>query len=285
MSEPPFKSLAIVGLGLIGGSVALAAKRRWPSCAIAGVDQQAIVDRARQGGAIDAGHTDVSALGAVDIVILAAPVSQNLALIGELGARLAGPAVITDVGGAKRQIVDRAGSLPRHLTFIGGHPLGGSEKAGFEAARSNLFDGRPWILTPPGDDQPDAVARLSAFVAALGATPSVMSADHHDRVMALVSHLPQLTASALMDVVGRAAGEAGLGLAGQGLIDTTRLASSPASVWKDICSSNADAIGPALDLLIQRLQELRAGLDRGAAIEALFDEAARWRSALMKDRD
>ena len=112
-----------------------------------------------------------------------------------------------------------------------------------------------------------------------------MDAETHDRVMAYVSHLPQLAASALMDVVGRAAASDGLRLAGRGLTDSTRLASSPASVWREVCAANADDIGPALDALIARLTELRADLQSGRVVDEIFDDAARWRAELMKGRE
>jgi prephenate dehydrogenase len=127
--------------------------------------------------------------------------------------------------------------------------------------------------------------RLGNFVQAFGARPSLLKADEHDRMMAFLSHLPQLTASAMMDVIGRTVAAEGLRLAGRGLVDTTRLASSPGSVWKDVCAANADAIGEALDALIRRLTELRAGLEGGPSIDAVFDEAGRWRAELMKGRD
>jgi prephenate dehydrogenase len=112
-----------------------------------------------------------------------------------------------------------------------------------------------------------------------------MTADAHDRLMALISHLPQLTATALMEVVGRGVTGAGLRMAGQGLVDTTRLASSPADVWRDICVTNADEIRAALDMLIERLSDLRTDLQRAEVIDAVFDDAARWRAELMKERD
>jgi prephenate dehydrogenase len=123
------------------------------------------------------------------------------------------------------------------------------------------------------------------FVRGLRARPSTMDAERHDRLMAFLSHLPQLTASALMEVVGSAAAADGLRLAGRGLVDTTRLAASPASVWREICAANADELGEALDHLIERLTELRADLTRGDAVEVIFGEAARWRAELMKERD
>ena len=220
-----------------------------------------------------------------DLIILAAPVRQNVAILSDVGAAFRRPAVITDVGGTKRDIAAAAAALPAHLTFVGGHPIGGAERGGFGFARPDLFAGRPWVFTPSSTTPAEAVERLSAFATALGARPHQMAADDHDRLMAIVSHLPQLAASALMQVIGHAAGSEGLRLAGRGLVDTTRLASSPARVWSEICSVNADAIGPALDALIAQLTELRRGLDGGSTIDATFEEAARWRAELMAGRE
>jgi prephenate dehydrogenase len=126
----------------------------------------------------------------------------------------------------------------------------------------------------------EAVARLQRFVATLGAIPRIMRADEHDRVMALVSHLPQLVASTLMHVVGETAGAAGLEVAGAGLVDTTRLASSPADIWRDICAENADNIGPALCQMIDALEGLRADLPACERLESLFAGARAWRERL-----
>ena len=127
-----------------------------------------------------------------------------------------------------------------------------------------------------------ALARLTAFVQALGAVPRVLGAQPHDRLLAFLSHLPQLTASALMQVIGESVGHDGLGLAGRGLADTTRLASSPPEIWKDIAATNADEIGPALDVLIERLQDLRRDLPDGDTLADVFVSAARWRATLKK---
>ena len=196
------------------------------------------------------------------LIVLAAPVRQNIELLRQISR----PTIVTDVGGTKRDIVNAARALPAAVSFVGGHPLGGGERGGFAFARPDLFAGRPWIFTPEGDPTSDPVERLSRFVTGLGAKPSIMSADEHDRVMAFVSHLPQLAASALMDAVGSAAHSEGLRMAGRGLVDTTRLASSPADVWRDICLTNADSIEKALDCLIQRLTQLRGDLRRGDAV-------------------
>ena len=280
-SEPPFRSIGIAGLGLIGGSIALGVRERWPSVRVFGVDTDSVLAHALGDAAIERGFPSISALPDVDLVILAAPVGQNI----ELLLQVTRPVVVTDVGGTKRAIVDAARTIPSGVTFVGGHPLGGGERGGFAFARPDLFAGRPWIFTPDDDAPNAAVPRLSEFVAGLGARPAVLTPADHDRVMAFVSHLPQLAASALMDTVGGAAKGEGLRLAGRGLADTTRLASSPADVWRDICLTNADAIGDALDRLIKRLTQLREGLDSGDALDSIFTSAAKWRGELIKERD
>jgi len=277
--DPPFESIAIVGLGLIGGSIALGVRERWPESRVFGVDSEAVLAHALGGGAIERGFESIGALPTTSLIVLAAPVRQNIELLQQIKR----PAVATDVSGTKRDIVSAARALSPGTIFVGGHPLGGGERGGFAFARPDLFTGRPWIFTPDGDDATEAVERLSRFVTGLGARPCILSAEEHDRVMAYVSHLPQLVASALMEAVGAAAGSDGLRMAGRGLVDTTRLASSPADVWRDICLTNADAIGDALDCLIARLTQLRGDLRHGEAIEAIFSAAAKWRAELMKD--
>lgn len=283
-AEPPFQQIAIVGLGLIGGSIALAVRERWPASRVIAVDRQAVLAHAISTGAIDQVCESVAAIPAADLVVLAAPVRQNVELLAEVGRTLSTPAVVTDVGGTKQAIVDAARQLPSAITFVGGHPLGGAERGGFGFARPDLFVNRPWIFTPEGNAA-DAVTRLSRFVTGLGAKPSILTAADHDRLMAFLSHLPQLAVTALMDVVGRSVPSDTLSLAGQGLVDSTRLASSPPGVWRDICATNAGAIGPALDLLIARLQEMRAALEQGDEIDRFFDGAARSRAELMRGRE
>jgi prephenate dehydrogenase len=284
-TDPPFRSVVVVGLGLIGGSIALGIRERWPSVRIAGVDRKAVLAHAQGSGAIDRGSDTTADVGEADLVVLAAPVRQNVALLRELAQRLASTAVVTDVGGTKRDIVEAAATLGGAARFIGGHPIGGAERGGFGFARPDLFKGRPWLFTPQPDAEAAAVDRLFDFARGLGARPSTMDAAEHDRLMAFLSHLPQLTASALMEVIGAAAAADGLRFAGRGLVDTTRLASSPPGTWRDICATNAVAIGDALDALIARLTELRQDLHGGAAVDAIFDDAARWRGELMKGRE
>ena len=284
------------------------ARELWPSALVIGVDNKDVLETAMRLHAIDVAADDLIVLAEADIVILAAPVQQNIALLAELDENVRVPAVVTDTGSTKREIVAAAASLPPRFTFIGGHPLAGAAQGGLEHARPDLFTGRPWLLTPlarsedralrplSGGALPpspvgdglqtvrdgDALEKLTDFITALGAVPRIVQAQAHDRLLAFLSHLPQLTASALMQVVGDAVGQEGLALAGRGLADTTRLASSPPDIWQDIAATNADEIGPALDALIALLQELRRDLSEGDRLAEVFTDAARWRTALKR---
>ena len=279
--QPPiFEKIGIIGLGLIGGSIALAARELWPTSLVIAVDNKDVLETAMRLHAIDVAADDLIVLAEADLVVLAAPARQNIALLEALDENVRGPAVITDTSSTKREIVAAARSLPPRFTFIGGHPLGGAAKGGLEHARTDLFRGRPWLLTPTGDGAGPALEKLMGFVRALGADPRVVGVDAHDRLLAFLSHLPQLTASALMQVVGDAVGHEGLALSGRGLADTTRLAASPADIWKDIAATNADEIGPALDALIAVLQALRGDLADGDQLTEIFATANRWRETL-----
>jgi prephenate dehydrogenase len=267
VTEPPFRSIVVVGAGLIGTSIQLAARRAWPDVALV---------------ALDAGH-DLASVRGADLVVLAAPVRANIELLDRVQPFLAAGAVVTDAGSTKRAICVAAASYPA-IEFIGGHPMAGAARGGAVNARADLFEGRPWILTPRPGNPSGAVGRLEAFVTGLRAVPHVMTPDLHDRFVGAVSHLPQLTASALMHVVGKLAGDAGLELAGPGLVDTTRLASSPAGIWKDIAATNEDVLRDCLTELIRTLTDVRDSLATGEGVEAVFTSASRWRTALDRNR-
>ena len=279
--QPPiFEKIGIVGLGLIGGSIALAARELWPAALVIAVDNKDVLETAMRLHAIDVAADDLVVLAEADLVVLAAPARQNIALLEALDENVRQSAVVTDTSSTKRAIVAAARGLPPRFTFVGGHPLGGAAKGGLEHARTDLFRDRPWLLTPTGDGAGPALEKLMGFVRALGAEPRVIGVDAHDRLLAFLSHLPQLTASALMQVVGDAVGHEGLALSGRGLAGTTRLASSPDDIWKDIAATNADEIGPALDALIAVLQDLRRDLPEGDQLTETFSTAKRWRETL-----
>jgi prephenate dehydrogenase len=281
--QPPiFDKIGIVGLGLIGGSIALAARQAWPSSLVIGVDCKDVLETAMRLHAIDVAADDLIVLAEADLVVLAAPVRQNIALLDELDDTVKQPAVVTDTGSTKRAIVAAARSLPARFTFVGGHPLGGAAKGGLEHARPDLFSKRPWLLTPTSDAAGEVVDKLAAFARTLGAEPQIVSVADHDRLLAYLSHLPQLTASALMAVIGDAVRQDGLALAGRGLIDTTRLAGSPSGIWQDIAATNADELRAALDAVIGVLSDLRADLENGDRLADVFAAANRWRETLSR---
>jgi prephenate dehydrogenase len=283
--QPPiFQRVGIVGLGLIGGSIALAARQTWPAALVIGVDHKDVLERAMVLHAIDVAANDPVVLADADLVILAAPIQQNLEILQALPENVVGAAVVTDTGSTKRAIVEAAASLPERFTFIGGHPLGGAARGGIEHARADMFTGRPWLFTPAAGHDATALEKLQAFATGLGASPRVLSPEDHDRLLAFISHLPQLTVSALMHVVGQAAGPDGLSLSGRGLQDTTRLASSPAGIWKEVSATNADEIGSALDALIAVLHQLRTNLKTGKSIDEVFESANLWRETLLSGK-
>src|SRR5476649_929148 len=144
-----FDRIGIVGLGLIGGSIALAARQLWPKALVIAVDNKDVLEVAMRLHAIDVASDDLIVLAEADVVILAAPVKTNIALLAELDENVHQPAVITDTGSTKRDIMAAAGDLPPRFTFIGGHPLAGAAHGGLDNARPDLFSGRPWLLTPP----------------------------------------------------------------------------------------------------------------------------------------
>jgi prephenate dehydrogenase len=261
--RPAFERVVILGHGLIGGSIALAAAKRLPAASVRAFDR----------------GEDISAAADADLVVLATPISEILGLLPALARLLPATTLITDTGSTKTAIVRAAAGM----RFIGGHPIAGAEVSGRAAARPDLFTGRNWILTPADETDPGDLAALEHFVRTLGAHPRSMAAEEHDRLFAFVSHLPQLVASALMDVVGSRVGEDGLALAGDGLRDTVRLATSPPAIWRDIVHTNQPDVSAALDDLIAVLTTLRDD-SSGGALTRTFDGAARWKSTLDAGR-
>jgi len=256
--------LAIVGPGLIGTSIALAAQRRWPSLRIATIDQ----------------GEPLTKIGDALVVVLATPVDVILELLPKLAAAIDPKALVIDTGSTKRAVMIAAAmSGIRH--FVGGHPMAGGTAPGPGGARAELFDEAPWFLTNP--DAPDAVQRAVKFVEALGARPIVL-ADHgeeHDRLMAAVSHLPQIAASMLMAVVTRVVGEQNLQWAGRGLRDTTRLAASRPEMWQGILGTNSAELKPLLKYYATELYAFAEKLEDPTAVRELFEEAARAKSSCL----
>jgi prephenate dehydrogenase len=267
--------LAVVGVGLLGGSLALAARAQGLAREIVGVGR----DRARleaplRDGAVDRVTTDLAAgVRDADVVVLAATVLANERLLVDVWRAVAPGALLTDVGSTKRGIVAVAerlgGELPR--AFVGSHPMAGSEKSGYGVARADLFRGAAVIVTPTDASDPAAVKGVTALWEALGARVSALDPDTHDRVVAAISHLPHVAAWALVDAVSRFEPGA-LAFAARGFRDTTRIAASDPAMWTEILLGNRDAIVATLASFRHALDELErliAGGDR-AGIEALL---------------
>ncbi len=256
------QTVAIAGVGLIGGSFGLALKRAGFRGRILGVSSPATLEKALQRGAIDEPATLEDAAARADLIYLAGPIHAILETLPRL-ERLARPgALVTDAGSTKRRICE-AGRGLRGALFLGGHPMAGKEKRGVEEAEADLFEGRPYLLVPsrPEDLEHEAAREFAAWLGRIGAEVRVMTPEEHDRTVALSSHLPQMLSTALASMVD---GEEGAACAaGPGLADMTRLALSGWEIWQDILETNRDEIVRALEAFEERLCELRAELERG----------------------
>jgi prephenate dehydrogenase len=263
----PFGRLLVVGAGLLGTSVALAAKRRWP-----GVHLTAMDATARSHAPFDV-HLDAQApLPAFDLAVLAVPVDAYAAWMRRLAHEAPGGAV-TDVGSVKRRPHMEAVAAGLS-TFVGGHPMAGGSRPGPEHARATLFDDRPWFLTPGG--APAAPVELARALAdGCGARVIETDPESHDATVAAISHLPQAVASVLMATVADAADDAALAAAAGGLRDSTRIAEGPVGMWQPVFASNADRLAPLVRATAARLMALADALDAADAgvVRALFAEA------------
>jgi len=265
--DAPFDSLLVVGAGLLGTSVALAARRRWPAVRLTAIDAVP-----RSHAPFDAHLTPEAALPAFDLAVLAVPVNAYAPWLRRFAREAPGRAV-TDVGSVKRRPHMEATAVGLS-TFVGGHPMAGGSRPGPEHASAALFDGRPWFLTA-GDAPPEAVTLARGLAVGCGARVVDIDAETHDATVAAVSHLPQAVASVLMTVVADAVDDAGLATAAGGLRDSTRIAEGPAGMWQPVFASNADQLAPLVRETAARLTALADRLDDADAdaVRALFAAA------------
>lgn len=283
----PIQRITIVGLGLIGGSLALALRAAGFAGDLAGCDRADVVSAAMERAIIQRGGIDpmVTAEGS-DVVVLATPVGAIIDLIERLGPVVPPTTLLTDVGSTKREIVERAQQVfgsAAAKRFLPGHPMAGAEQGGLENANAEILRGAPWIFTPvDGEPEPGSVAaEWVALVAKIGATPVFLSATRHDRICAWTSHLPQLVSTALASALEAEFGDddAIRAISGRGLQDMTRLAASPYSLWRDIIGTNSNNLRDALLKFEQQLSHVRDHL-RGPALREEFDAANRFRKKL-----
>jgi len=246
--------VAVVGLGLIGGSLA-----RTLSAAghdVCGVDRPAVVRRARRARAIRQALSLAQAAGWAEVLVLAAPPRANERLLRQVAGIATPRLVVTDVSSVKQPIVAQARRL-RLRRFVGGHPIAGSERSGFRASRGGLFEGAAWALTPTTATDPGALRRVRRLVRDAGARPIVLDAARHDRALAFLSHLPQVVAWALAGAArADAVARAELRLAGSGWRDMTRLARSPVGLWSEILAANRAELLRARRALARALARL-----------------------------
>jgi prephenate dehydrogenase len=264
-------TLAVVGVGLIGGSIGLAARRRGIAGRVVGADRDATVrDHALAAGIVDEVWDDPAAAArGADLVVVCTPVDHIPAGILAAAAACRLGAVLTDVGSTKAAIVAAVrGRLPPGVGFVGSHPLAGSEKNGPEHARADLFDDRLVVLTPTPDCGEGPLAAVRDFWQALGARVRLMEATEHDRALALTSHLPHLLASGLAGTLPPDLYE----LTATGFADMTRLASGNPALWTAIFQANREGVLAALDLFDEALARFRQALAAGdaAALNALL---------------
>lgn len=270
--------LGIIGLGAIGGSVALQAKRAGIATVIGWSPEPGERAVAAQQGALDdAPPRPADVARAADLLVLAAPPGANLQLLESLRAHVAPDAIVTDVGSVKRQIVARAEALGLGARFAGGHPLAGTHAHGFGAARLDLFRDSLVYVTPTRDGEGAAREVAHFWADTLAAQPVMIDAAAHDHQLAITSHVPQVVASLLAHFLAQAA-PPGATL-GPGARDTTRLAASEPSLWSEILLMNRDELLPALRALEEPLGEVERALETGDAstLTAWLARAADWR--------
>lgn len=270
LNEP--RTVTVFGFGLIGASLALAARARWPAVRITAIDRAAVLALPKAQASADqlVDSDDVArrrqAFTDAEISVLAAPLGVVEAILPEA---LEHCRLVTDCGSTKRSVLAVAAQHAQQARFVAGHPMAGKPSGGVALADAQLFANRAWILCPEGA-APEAVQIVQQFVTGLGAVPTQMSAAEHDRAMALTSHVPQLLASALLTLASR--GAVPNHARGPGFESATRVAGGPSNIWHDIFERNADQIGASLDDLIVQLQRIAQTLREDPANTTLADQ-------------
>lgn len=287
--------LAILGTGLIGGSLGLVWEQRRPDVTIVGHDRPDVLERAEERGAIDEKTADpASAVEEADLTVLATPLATTLRLLDTIADHLPDGSLVTDVASVKQPVLGQAREvLPEHVTFLGGHPMAGSEESGIDHADALLFENAVYVLCPPEESDEDVLegplAPVVDLVETSGGRPLVLEAARHDRLVAAVSHVPQLLSVTLVNLVATTEDDEdqdlALQLASGGFRDMTRIAASPFDVWRDVLVGNEGAIHDALSRFRRLLRKLRNRLieEDLDALENAFDEARMAREAIPRD--
>jgi len=285
MVRPEVGHITVVGVGLLGGSIGLAAKAADERVTVVGVGRRQVsLDRALAAGAVDHATLDVAeGVAQADMVVLATPLGAYEAHLEALAGALPGRAVVTDVGSTKAIVVRLAEAiLGRGGPFVGSHPMAGGERHGVEFARADLFVGATCVVTPTPAAPARGVGRVERFWRRLGAATVRMSPAAHDRAVARVSHLPHVLAAAIVAIQNARSAD----LAGTGFLDTTRIASGDPAMWREIILTNRSALLAAIDAADEQLMRFRDLVEIGdaAGIERYLAAAKRRRDALLAER-
>ncbi|TMJ85161.1 MAG: prephenate/arogenate dehydrogenase family protein [Alphaproteobacteria bacterium] len=282
-ATPLFNRVALIGFGLIGGSIARAAREQGLAGEIVTTARSAKSrDRIRQLKIVDrVVETNAEAATDADLVILCIPVGACGAVAEEIAGNLKPGAIVSDVGSVKTSVVrDMAPYLPATTHFVPAHPVAGTEHSGPDSGFAELFTDRWCILTPPDGSDPDAIERVRAFWAALGAKVEIMTPDHHDLVLAITSHLPHLIAYTIVgtaDELGQVTSSEVMKFSAGGFRDFTRIAASDPIMWRDVFLANKDAVLEMLGTFNEDLSKLTRAIRRGDG-EALFEHFSRTRA-------
>lgn len=292
--EPSFKKVAIIGVGLIGGSLALVLKQKGMAGSITGIGRGlANLEAAKRLGIVDETTQDVAeGVRGADLVVVAVPVLKIPETVEMAAPHLKPPCIVTDVGSVKGPMIERIErALPEGVSFVPGHPIAGTEHSGAEAAFAELFTDRVCVLTPTGRTPAEALETIKEIWEAAGSRVISMDAEAHDRVLAAVSHLPHMIAYTLVNTVADAGVEGGgggavediLGYSAGGFRDFTRIASSSPEMWADICEMNRVRIVEAIEAFSKRLERLKGLIEAGdpEGVRKEFDRAKRLRDSLV----
>ena len=282
-TAPLFNRLALIGVGLIGSSIARAARAQGVVGSIVATARSAATRQrvAELGIADQVVETNAAAVEGADLVIVCIPVGACGAVAAEIGPHLAPGATVSDVGSVKGAVVrDMAPHLPASVHFVPAHPVAGTEHSGPDSGFAELFINRWCILTPPEGTDPDAVEKLRGFWAAIGAKVEIMTPEHHDMVLAITSHLPHLIAYTIVGTADELEGVTQsevLKFSAGGFRDFTRIAASDPTMWRDVFLSNKDAVLEMLGTFNEDLSKLTRAIRRGDG-EALFELFSRTRA-------
>ena len=280
-----WRHITFIGLGLIGGSLAKAVKKRYPDTHIAVLDQdRSSVQIALSEAIVNEELKNIEEIGTdCDLLFLCTPVEENRNYLRKLKARLSSHTIVSDVGSTKTAIMNEAEELGLSAQFCGGHPMAGAELSGYKASDALLLENAYYLLTPGKNFSSENTEKMKAFLSGIGSIPFVMSPEEHDRSVACVSHLPHLIAASLVKLLKEEDGKGRMKkLAAGGFKDISRIASSSPVMWQQICLSNKKPILEMIEAYIQELESIRSSIKKEEphAIEKLFRESGEYRNSM-----